>query len=142
MIAVPFSATVPPSQATIGSVAFDLRASISVAIPIGSTAMVPTGLKFALPNGYAGLVCSRSGLATKGIFVTNAPGIVDSDYRGEVNAIITNLGVKDYVIEKGDRSAQLLILGPHGLETDVHWVWNEKLEETRRGESGFGSTGK
>ncbi|MGB0778399.1 MAG: dUTP diphosphatase [Flavobacteriaceae bacterium] len=100
--------------------------------------IIPTGIYMALPNGYEAQVRPRSGLAAKkGITVLNAPGTVDADYRGEVGVILINLSSEDFHINNGDRIAQMVI-APY-----VQGKWNEteSLEETERGEGGFGSTG-
>lgn len=128
------------SSASEGAAAYDLWAECSEPIYIsrGGLAVVPTGVSLDLHEGYAGLVCSRSGLASGGVFVLNAPGIIDSDYRGEIKVILASL-LKDWTIQPGDRIAQLLIV--HALN-DVVFVEDKPLTETARGADGFGSTGR
>lgn len=129
-----------PEYATPASAGVDLRANVSEPITLGSLEriLVPTGLFLAIPEGYEAQVRPRSGLAAKrGITVLNAPGTVDADYRGEVKVILVNLSKEDFIIEPGERIAQLVIAKHEKAE------WNEvdKLDETERGEGGFGSTG-
>ena len=119
--------------------AFDLRARGDGIIPPGTRKLVATGTEVAIPEGYVGLVCSRSGLAYKfGVFVLNAPGIVDPDYIGDVGVILENTGKEAFFFEEGDRIAQLLI-----METpDVKFSKSQKeLTSSVRGEDGFGSSG-
>lgn len=119
--------------------AFDLRAWGEGVIPPGTHQLVKTGTKVAIPEGYVGLVCSRSGLAYKfGVFVLNAPGIVDPDYTGDVGVILENSGKEAFFYEEGDRIAQLLI-----METpDVKFSKAQKeLTSSVRGDKGFGSSG-
>ena len=100
--------------------------------------MVPTGLSMAVPRGFECQVRSRSGLAAKhGIFALNAPGTIDSDYRGEVKVILANMSAEPFQIERGMRIAQLVV----ARHEHVQWNVVESLEETSRGEGGFGSTG-
>lgn len=100
--------------------------------------IIPTGIYIALPNGYEAQVRPRSGLAAKkGITVLNAPGTVDADYRGEVGVILINLSSEDFTINNGDRIAQMVI-APY---VQGNWHETTSLEETERGEDGFGSTG-
>ena len=102
-------------------------------------AMVPTGLSFAIPLGYEVQIRPRSGLAAKhGITCLNTPGTIDSDYRGEIKIILINLGEADFVIERGDRVAQM-VLAP---VTQAAWEEVVTLDETSRGTGGFGSTGQ
>jgi dUTP pyrophosphatase len=118
----------------------DLRAHISEAItlkPLGR-AIVRTGLFIELPLGYEAQVRPRSGLAAKkGITVLNAPGTIDADYRGEIGVILVNLSNEDFVIETGERIAQLVIAKHERAE----WKQVDELSETSRGQGGFGSTG-
>jgi dUTP pyrophosphatase len=100
--------------------------------------MVPTGLCVAIPRGFEMQVRSRSGLAAKqGVFALNSPGTIDSDYRGEIKVILANFSDADVVIERGMRIAQLVV----AQHATVQWDVMESLDETRRGEGGFGSTG-
>ena len=130
-----------PSYETAGSAGMDLRAAISDDIAIEPMArhLVPTGLKLALPTGYEAQVRPRSGLALKqGLTVLNAPGTVDSDYRGEVGVILINLSGKVSTIKRGDRIAQMVIAPVHQLELEQV----TELNDTERGVGGFGSTGR
>ena len=129
-----------PNYETIASAGMDLRANISEPITLKSLerAIVKTGLFIELPIGYEAQVRPRSGLAAKkGITVLNSPGTIDADYRGEIGAILVNLSQDDFVIENGERIAQLIIAKHERAE------WNQvsELSETSRGEGGFGSTG-
>lgn len=129
-----------PKYATNGSAGMDVYASVDAPMTIasGGVAMVPTNLSIALEAGYECQVRSRSGLAAKkGVFALNAPGTVDSDYRGEIKIILANFGNEDFVIERGDRIAQLVI----AQYEHIAWDEVEELDETDRGEGGFGSTG-
>ena len=129
-----------PSYETIASAGMDLRANLSESItlkPLGR-AIVKTGLFIELPIGYEAQVRPRSGLAAKnGITVLNAPGTVDADYRGEIGVILVNLSNEDFVIQNGERIAQLIIAKHERAE----WIEVQELTETSRGEGGFGSTG-
>lgn len=129
-----------PNYETIASAGMDLRANISEAItlkPLERT-IVKTGLFIALPVGTEAQVRPRSGLAAKkGITVLNAPGTVDADYRGEIGVILVNISNDDFVINDGERIAQLVIAKHERAEWDVV----EVLSETERGAGGFGSTG-
>ena len=130
-----------PTIATSGSAGYDLY-SASENIEIinsGERLLIPTGISLEIPLGYYGAVCSRSGLALKhGLVVLNAPGIVDSDYRGEIKVILYNTAKEPVEIKPKDRIAQLIICPC----TKVQWVLSEKLELTERGVNGFGSTGQ
>ncbi len=129
-----------PNYETIASAGMDLRANISESItlkPLERT-IVKTGLFIELPVGYEAQVRPRSGLAAKkGITVLNAPGTVDADYRGEIGVILVNLSNDDFIVENGERVAQLVIAKHERAE----WVEVTELSETSRGEGGFGSTG-
>ena len=119
----------------------DLRADLeeSLIIEPGCRCLVPTGLRMAIPAGYEGQVRPRSGLAVKhGLTVLNSPGTIDADYRGDVKVALINLGEDPVTIHKGERIAQLIIAPV--LRPDFDWT--ESLEETGRGEGGFGSTGR
>lgn len=127
-----------PSYATPGSAGMDLRSSERIVIRAGETALVPTGLFMEIPFGYEGQVRPRSGLALKhGITVPNTPGTIDSDYRGELKVILMNLGKADFVVEPGDRIAQLVF----AEVTQGELIPVEELSETERSSGGFGSTG-
>jgi dUTP pyrophosphatase len=129
-----------PVYKTGGSAGMDVYAAVDKDITLkhGQTKMIPTGLAIALPAGYECQVRSRSGLAAKnGIFALNAPGTIDSDYRGEIKVILSNFGEEDFTIARGDRIAQLVVAK---YET-VEWDEKQELSATERGEGGFGSTG-
>ena len=129
-----------PNYETIASAGMDLRANISEPITLKSLerTIVKTGLFIELPIGYEAQVRPRSGLAAKkGITVLNSPGTVDADYRGEIGVILVNLSNEDFVIENGERIAQLIIAKHERAE----WLEVNELSETSRGEGGFGSTG-
>jgi dUTP pyrophosphatase len=129
-----------PSRASAGSAGFDLRAAIDgeVALRPGERLLVPTGLVLEIPPGWEGQVRPRSGLALRhGIGVVNAPGTIDSDYRGEVGVILINLGEAPFALNRGDRIAQLVI----SRVEPVEWEEADALDESHRGDGGFGSTG-
>jgi dUTP pyrophosphatase len=129
-----------PNYETIASAGMDLRANISEPIslkPLERT-LVKTGLFIELPIGYEAQVRPRSGLAfKKGITVLNSPGTVDADYRGEIGVILVNLSQETFVIENGERIAQLII----AKHERADWIEVQEISETSRGEGGFGSTG-
>ena len=129
-----------PGYETMASAGMDLRANIDASItlkPLDRT-IVKTGLFIELPIGYEAQVRPRRGLAAKqGISVLNTPGTIDADYRGEIGVILVNLSHEDFVIENGERVAQLVIARHERAE----WTEVEKLSETMRGAGGFGSTG-
>ena len=129
-----------PNYETIASAGMDLRANLTQSItlqPLERT-IVKTGLFIELPIGYEAQVRPRSGLAAKnGITVLNAPGTVDADYRGEIGVILVNLSNDPFVIENGERIAQLIIAKHERAE----WIQVQELTETSRGAGGFGSTG-
>ncbi|HWQ51162.1 MAG TPA: dUTP diphosphatase [Terriglobales bacterium] len=130
-----------PARATEGSAGLDLTAALPTpsSIPSGARALIPTGIAVALEPGTVGLVFARSGLATKhGIALSNGVGVIDSDYRGEVRVGLVNLSEEAYVIEPGERIAQLVVVPICMPEP----VLVEKLPETGRGAGGFGSTGR
>ena len=125
-----------PTKATEGSAAYDLYATENVYIPHGETAVVSTGLSMEIPEGWKGEIYSRSGLASKGIFVANSPGKIDSDYRGEIKVILHNTRREIVGIHSGERIAQFEINPVHPID------WEEgELTDTERGEGGLGSTG-
>lgn len=129
-----------PNYETIASAGMDLRANLSEPRTLKplERSIVGTGLFIELPIGYEAQVRPRSGLAAKkGITVLNAPGTVDADYRGEIGVILVNLSNEEFVINNGERIAQLVIAKHERAE----WVEVESLSETDRGEGGFGSTG-
>lgn len=130
-----------PEYATLGSAGMDLKANTTEPIVLGplERQMIPTGLYIALPEGYEAQVRPRSGLAAKyGVTVANSPGTVDADYRGEIKVILINLSNEKFVVNPGDRIAQMVVARYERVE------WNEvaTLDETERGEGGFGHTGK
>jgi len=130
-----------PAYSTQMSAGMDVRAFLSepVILKPMERKLIPTGVYVEIPEGYEAQIRPRSGLALKkGITVLNSPGTIDADYRGEVGIILINLSNEDFVIESGERICQMII-APH--ET-VQWNLVEKLEETTRGEGGFGHTGK
>lgn len=130
-----------PQYATNGSAGMDLRANIENPILIKplDRKLIPTGLHIALPEGYEAQIRPRSGLAIKhGITCLNTPGTIDSDYRGDVGVILVNLSNEDYVVQPGERIAQMIINKYERVEFEVV----ETLDETERGEGGFGHTGK
>lgn len=129
-----------PNYETIASAGMDLRANITEPItlkPLERT-IVKTGLFIELPIGFEAQVRPRSGLAAKnGLTVLNAPGTIDADYRGEIGVILVNISHENFVIENGERIAQLIIAKHERAE----WIEVQELSETSRGEGGFGSTG-
>lgn len=129
-----------PVYKTPGSAGADVCAYITEAVTIkkGERAIVPTGLFFEIPEGYEIQVRPRSGLAAKnGITVLNTPGTIDSDYRGELKVILINLGNEDFVINNGDRIAQIILAPVVQAAFEV----TDSISETERGQGGFGSTG-
>lgn len=142
-ITLPFkrldSALEPPAYAYPGDAGLDLRSSVDETLEPFERKMIPCGISVAIPEGHAGLVIPRSGLAAKhGISIVNAPGLVDSGYRGELKVILVNLDARDtFTIARGDRIAQLVI-----IETPTVTLSEaDKLSETDRGAGGFGSSG-
>lgn len=132
-----------PEPASAGSSGSDVRAALPAASPLtlapGERAAVPTGLRVEVPPGWELQIRPRSGLALRhGLTVANAPGTIDSDYRGEVRVILVNLGSEAVQIQRGERIAQL-VLAPVAR---VHWQEVETLEDSGRGVAGFGSTGR
>lgn len=129
---------IKPYKAYEGDAGFDLRATIPTTLLPGKRELMPTGLSLAIPEGYCGLVLPRSGLAIgKGLSIVNAPGLIDSGYRGEIKVALINLGDEKIVIHQDDRIAQLLIIKLPDIElTEVL-----KLPESERSIGGFGSSG-
>ena len=129
-----------PAYETIASAGMDLHANLSAPIilkPLERT-IIKTGLQIELPVGFEAQVRPRSGLAAKhGLTVLNSPGTVDADYRGEIGVILVNLSTTDFKIDDGERIAQLVIAKHERAE----WIEVQELNETSRGEGGFGSTG-
>ena len=129
-----------PQYATPQSAGVDLRANLNEPIVLKplQRCLVPTGLFLALPQGYEAQVRPRSGLAIKkGITVLNSPGTIDADYRGEINVILVNLSAEEFVIEDGERIAQMVI----ARHEQAEWEEVKVLDETERGAGGFGHTG-
>jgi len=128
-----------PAFARPGDAGLDLCASEAVTLEPGERRLVPTGLAVAIPEGHAGFVLPRSGLAMqKGVTVLNAPGLIDSGYRGELKALLINHGAEAVSIERGERIAQLVIQPV----AHARLVEEERLPDTARGAGGFGSTGR
>lgn len=135
------SAFPAPAYATSLSAGMDLKANITEPVLLEplERAMIPTGLFIELPQGYEAQVRPRSGLAAKfGITVANAPGTIDADYRGEIKVILINLSKEKFVINPGERIAQMVV----AKHETVEWEEVGTLGETQRGEGGFGSTGR
>ena len=129
-----------PNYETLASAGMDLRAHLSVPVVLNplERAIIKTGLFIELPLGYEAQVRPRSGLAAKkGVTVLNSPGTVDADYRGEIGVILVNLSNEPFIVEDGERIAQLVI----AKHERAVWAEVEELTETSRGEGGFGSTG-
>ena len=129
-----------PAYETIHSAGMDLRANLEKPITLKKLerALIPTGLFIELPEGYEAQIRPRSGLAAKkGITVLNSPGTIDADYRGEIKVIIVNLSNDDFIVENGERIAQMVIARHERIE----WEETDILLETSRGAGGFGSTG-
>ncbi len=129
-----------PQYATLFSAGMDLRANLDepVVLKPMQRCLVPTGLYIALPKGYEAQIRPRSGLALKqGVTLLNAPGTIDSDYRGEIGVIMINLSAEDFVIGDGARIAQMVI----ARHEQAEWQEVEVLDETERGGGGFGHTG-
>ena len=129
-----------PEYATSQSAGLDLRANLTESIRIKPLArtLVKTGLFIELPKGYEAQVRPRSGLAyKKGITVLNSPGTIDADYRGEIGVILINLSEEEFIIENGERVAQMVI----AKHEQANWIDAETLESSERGDGGFGSTG-
>lgn len=130
-----------PAYATAQSAGMDLKADITEPVKLAplQRAMIPTGLSIALPQGTEAQVRPRSGLAAKyGVTVLNSPGTIDADYRGEIRVILVNLSDRPFTVNPGERIAQLVM----AKYESVTWDEVEILDETARGEGGFGSTGR
>ena len=127
-----------PRYSHPGDAGADITTRVAVTLAPGERRTVPTGIRIALPHGYAAFVHPRSGLAAKhGVTVLNAPGTIDEDYRGEVKVILINLGAEDFTVRRGDRIAQMVIAPvTRGAFEEV-----DSLDDTARGTGGFGSTG-
>ncbi len=135
------SAWPTPAYATDSAAGMDLKANIQEPIDLAPLArtLVPTGLYIALPEGMEAQIRPRSGLAAKfGVTVLNSPGTIDADYRGEIKVILVNLSDSHFVINPGERIAQMVV----AKYEKVQWAEVETLDETERGAGGFGSTGR
>src|SRR6476660_9219150 len=138
-----FEGLAPPSYETAHAAGMDIRAAVPEDAPIalapGARALVPTGITMALPEGYEAQVRPRSGLAAKhGVTCLNTPGTIDADYRGEVKVILINLGQEPFVIQRGERIAQMVIARVEQASP----IEVDSLDDTARGAGGFGSTGR
>jgi len=130
-----------PAYQTQHAAGMDLHAAVREPITLGpgERALVPTGLRIALPPGYEAQVRPRSGLALKhGLTLPNSPGTIDADYRGEIRVILQNLGQETYTVRRGDRIAQMVI----APVVTAQWELVDALDDTLRGEGGFGHTGE
>lgn len=129
-----------PKYANPGDAGLDLCSTRDLEIEAGSRALVPCGIAIEIPDGYAGLVIPRSGLAIKhGISIVNAPGLIDSGYRGEIKVVLVNTDKNHtFQIKRGDRIAQMMIIA----YPSINLVVSEELSDTDRGSGGFGSTGR
>jgi len=127
-----------PHYASAGAAGMDLRAKVDVALQPMERKLVPTGVRLAIPEGFEAQVRPRSGLAVKyGVTMVNSPGTIDSDYRGEIQVILINLGQDAVHFSRGERIAQLVV----SPVAKARLVFVQNLDETARGEGGFGSTG-
>lgn len=129
-----------PAYQTAGAAAFDLAAFVDepVTIPAGGRALIPTGLRFAVPAGFGGFILARSSMGVKkGVALANGVGLIDSDYRGEIHVGLINQSGAEFTVRDGDRIAQFLLLAVPSIEL----VLRDELDETARGAGGFGSTG-
>jgi dUTP pyrophosphatase len=130
-----------PEYATLAAAGMDLRANLDAPLTLKSLerTLIPTGLFLEIPVGYEAQIRPRSGLAFKhGLTVLNSPGTIDADYRGEVKVILVNLSNEEFTVNDGERVAQMVI----AQHKQAEWIAVESLEESGRGEGGFGSTGK
>lgn len=135
---VEFIGLAPPTRATTGSSGYDLESNINLCLYPGEVSSIPTGLKLVIPPGYEGQIRPRSGLARyRGVTVLNAPGTIDSDYRGEIEVLLINHGPQKFQITPGDRIAQLVF----AKVANVGFSKILELPLTERGGGGFGSTG-
>jgi dUTP pyrophosphatase len=130
-----------PAYETPAAAGMDVRAFLEAPVTLKplDRAMIPTGLFIELPAGAEAQVRPRSGLAAKkGITVLNSPGTIDADYRGEIKVILINLSADEFIVQDGERIAQLVV----ARHERIDWEWSESLSDTERGAGGFGSTGK
>ena len=125
-----------PRYGHAGDAGLDLFSSVDFVLAAGQVEAVPTGIKVAVPEGYAGLIWDKSGVSLRGVH--RLAGVIDSGYRGEVKVVMVNLGGEPFIIEKGMKIAQMLVQPVENVDV----IEVEDLEETSRGEGGFGSTGK
>jgi dUTP pyrophosphatase len=135
------SEDIKPAYATKGSSGADLKADIqgTVVIQPGQRKKIPTGIKIELPNGFEAQIRPRSGLADKhGVTLLNSPGTIDSDYRGEIQVILINVGENPFIVKRGDRIAQMVI----SQMFKADFLFSAELASSARGEGGFGSTGQ
>jgi dUTP diphosphatase len=128
-----------PASAHAGDAGIDLSSAVDMVLGSLERATIPTGIALAIPDGYAGYVQPRSGLAARdGIGIVNSPGLIDSGYRGEVKVVLINLGAEKFEVRRGDKIAQLVVLAvPQATLVEV-----DELPPSARGEKGFGSTGR
>lgn len=130
-----------PAYQTSGAAGLDLRAAVvePIVLPPGARKLVPTGLRMAIPIGFEAQVRPRSGLALKhGVTVLNSPGTIDSDYRGEVQVLLVNHGDEPFIVQRGERIAQLVVAPVAHAELTLV----ASLDDTARGHGGYGSTGR
>ena len=127
-----------PTYSRDGDAALDCYSRATISVAAYTTRKIPLGFSCAIPSEYVGLVSIRSGLSKDGLTLANAPGIIDSNYRGEVCALITNNTENSIVISRSQRIVQLLVLQAPAIETNVV----DELDDTNRGQSGFGSSGQ
>ncbi len=128
-----------PAKAHGDDAAYDVRSRADILLPVGRSVLVPTGFSLELPVGYEAQMRPRSGLALKhNLTLTNAPGTIDAGYRGEVGAIMLNLGPEEYSVRRGERIAQMVIAALPAVALECV----DELAESLRGEGGFGSSGK
>jgi len=131
-------ATLPEHAYGDGDAGVDLTSVAEITLAPGERTLVPTGIAVAIPRGYGGFVQPRSGLAAKhGITLTNSPGLIDSNYRGEINVILQNTGSEAFKIKVGDRIAQLVVMPVEHVDFEAV----DELPESNRGKGGFGSSG-
>jgi len=139
---LPHAAGLPlPAYQSAHAAGMDLPAAVDepVTIAPGARALIPTGLALAIPEGYEAQIRPRSGLALKhGIILPNSPGTIDADYRGELKIIVANIGDEPFVVQRGERIAQI-VFAP---VVQTQWQQRDELPDTERGAGGFGSTGR
>lgn len=138
----PYSDDIPlPKYVTPGAAGMDVCAAVGkrVAIPPGKTVLIPTGFTIQLPAGFEAQIRPRSGLAIKhNVGLLNSPGTIDSDYRGEIKIVVTNFGKKNFIVQPGDRIAQMII----ARYVRADWKEVKRLNRSKRGKGGFGHTGR